>query len=247
MVVSVHDVAPPTLTSVRAILADLDAWGVARRTLLVVPRYHGRWSVESSPDFRHFLLSRDPDRDEICLHGYEHLAQPRPLHGLARLIATRYTDREGEFYRLDTESALRLVRKGRESLAHLGIAPPGFVAPAWLHSRELDRELQSEGLLYTTRLWSITMLQPRVHSVPAPTLVYSARRRWRLLASLGWNPCLWRLVRLFRCVRLGIHPRDWDVAAFRRQIHSILRSAARTRTFMTYAEIAETLRRESEP
>jgi len=246
LVVSIHDVAPPTLARVQAILTELEEAGVRQRTLLVVPRFHGGWSIETDVGFRRFLLSRDPERDEVCLHGYEHLAGAIKHGGLSRMVATRYTEGEGEFYRLETAAAVELIERGRDALAEVGICPRGFVAPAWLHPRELDRELGRLGFLYTTRLWSITVLQPEVRRVAAPVLVYSARRRWRLAASRCWNPCLWQMSRPFRFLRLAIHPRDWDVAAFRSQIRWILRGAVRRRATLSYAAVAEALNREAE-
>jgi predicted deacetylase len=237
-VVSVHDVAPQTFPAVRRILEDLDSAGVRKRTLLVVPRFHRETTLESDPQFRDFLGSRDPATDEICLHGFEHISGPRRYNGVARLIATRYTDNEGEFYRLETPEAVRLVEQGLEDMNRLGIAPRGFIAPAWLMPLELEPELQRLGFLYTTRLWSFISLRPEIRHFRAPALVYSARRRWRIALSLMWNPSLWRMSWFVDCLRVVIHPCDWKTERFRRQILGILRIAGTRRRIMTYRDLA---------
>lgn len=246
LVVTIHDVAPPTLPRVRQILSDLEEVGIRRCTLLVVPRFHGEWDLESTPEFRDFLLSRDPERQEICLHGYQHLGRPDDHRGLARLIATRYTDSEGEFYRLQIKRAVPLIERGLEDLARIGIKPRGFIAPAWLHPFALDKELHRLGFLYTVRLWSFILLQPRIVRVWAPALAYSPRRRWRVALSLMWNPAVWRVSRPVKCLRTVIHPCDWEMAVFRRQITGILSAAHQRRVLLTYADLAETLARGSE-
>jgi len=239
--VSIHDVAPQTFPSVCRILDDLDNTGVPKRTLLVVPRFHGESTLESDPGFRDFLLSRDPAVDEICLHGCRHLSGARIYNGFSHLVATRYTENEGEFYRLDTPEALRLIEEGLADMAQLGITPRGFIAPAWLMPLELEHELRRLGFLYTTRLWSFISLQPEIRHFRSPALVYSARRRWRIALSLMWNPSLWRLSWFVDCLRVVIHPCDWHTDHFRRQILGILRIAGTRRRFMTYADLARAI------
>ena len=49
LVVTIHDVAPPTLPAVAALRTLAAGWGAARVTLLAVPNFHGTAPLAGPP------------------------------------------------------------------------------------------------------------------------------------------------------------------------------------------------------
>ncbi len=239
LVVSIHDVSPLTWHRVRTILEALDGIGIHKRSLLVIPNHQGKAAIEhAEPEFQSWLriLSQ---QDEVCLHGYRHQAQTLRGGPWARLVATCYTNREGEFYQLTAEEATRQLRKGREHLGNLEIRPTGFIAPAWLLSPQAEAAVHEAGFQYTTRLRSIDILTPPPRRLRAPVLCYSTRRGWRRALSRLWNRTLFALEQRSPVLRAAIHPPDVDHAAIFRQLLSLLRRASADRTVASYQEVVE--------
>jgi len=239
LVVSVHDVSPLTWRSAQQILQALADAGIPRRSLLLIPNHQGRAAVDEAPQDFQAWLREVSQQDEICLHGYEHQAPTLPGGPWAQLVATIYTDREGEFYRLDGEEATRRLQAGLRHFAPLGLRPEGFVAPAWLLSRQSEAALRRLGFQYTTRLRSIELFTQPAQRLRAPTLCYSVRSGWRRALSRVWNPALLHLARQSAILRVAIHPADLDHPAVFRQILRLTRQAARGRTVATYREVVE--------
>lgn len=247
LVVSVHDVSPLTWRSAQQILQALAAAGIIRRSLLLIPNHQGRAAVDEAPEDFQAWLREVSQQDEICLHGYEHQAPTLPGGPWARLVATMYTDREGEFYRQDGEEATRRLQAGLRHFDRLGLRPEGFVAPAWLLSRESEAALRRLGFQYTTRLRSIDLFTQPSKRLRAPALCYSVRSGWRRALSQVWNPALFQLARRSAILRIAIHPADLDHPAVFRQILRLARQAARERTVATYREVIEQTRKQEVP
>jgi len=239
LVVSIHDVSPYTWRPVQGILDALEGIGISKRSLLVIPNHKGMAAIDrAEPEFQAWLIARS-QQDEVCLHGYEHQAKALRGGALARLVASVYTDREGEFYQLDNEEAASLLRQGLRHFESLGIQPSGFVAPAWLLNPAVEAALRESGLRYTTRLRSIDILTDSIGRLRAPTLCYSVRSGWRRTLSRLWNPALFRLERHRPILRAAVHPPDLDHPAIFRQILGLLRRACEDRIVATYQEVVE--------
>jgi predicted deacetylase len=204
LVVSVHDVAPPSWQPVKEILAQLNALGVPRVSLLVIPNYRGQWRVDEHGEFAGWLRERADGGDEIVLHGYEHV-EVKPPHGLRDRLKNRlYTVGEGEFLSLTYEEAKNRMEQGLAVFKKAGIQSAGFVAPSWLLSAQGVAAARDLGFQYTNYYLKFTDLGHRKEAF-APSLVFGpgqlnedwALRSQRFLASL-----------LNRCslVRVVIHP-----------------------------------------
>jgi uncharacterized protein len=235
--VSIHDVSPLSWANVRSILGALEEIGVRHRILLVVPDHWGKGRIDEAPqDFQNWLRSL-VENDELCLHGWRHRTDRLPDSWLQRVIATCYTNREGEFFHLDQAEAAHRIRKGLEVFRALGLPrPEGFVAPAWLLSEDAEEALKTEGFTYTTRLGSMDILAKSLGPYRARTLCYSVRSGWRRGVSRLYNPILAWGERQSRLFRVSIHPVDFDYPAIFRQTLKLIEKAAAQRRISTYRE-----------
>ena len=206
--VSLHDVSPATLPDCRNTLAFLDSLRIGPVALLVVPDYHGLGRADRDTRFCDFLRARARRGDEIVLHGYFHRDPDGQLRGLRDWLARRvYTDREGEFARLDGNVARARLLRGLAVLRSAGWQPSGFVAPAWLMSPGTCDALASLPLRYYATRDSVHLLAGD-RSVRAPTLVVSTRSPWRRAISAPWNHALLGRHLDAPVLRTALHPRD---------------------------------------
>jgi predicted deacetylase len=236
LVVSLHDVSPLTHARCQRIVAELVALGVAKVSLLVIPNHHERGAVASDPALCDWLRARAGEGHEIVTHGYFHRRGRRGQESLVQKFTTRvYTADEGEFYDLDREEAAALVRRGNEDLRALGLAPRGFIAPAWLLSEQAEEALQAEGCEYTTRLRNVTDLHSAaVHE--SQSLCWSVRAAWRRAVSIVWNAALYRRLENAPLLRISVHPPDIEHPKIWRQIRRLVADALRTREATTYLD-----------
>ena len=236
LVVSIHDVAPPTRAASEKILSELRRRSVDVCSLLVVPDYHHTGRASDDQDFLGWLRASEADGHEIVIHGYFH-ERPRKAGETVRqrLLTRCYTKGEGEFYDIDYEEALRRITRARDEFETAGLKPRGFIAPAWLLGVEAERAAADAGMEYTTRLWSIVDL--RSHEIfRARSLVYSVRSGWRRATSLGWNRALSQLESTNPVLRLSIHPPDLAHPRIWREITRLVDILAETRTPTTYRD-----------
>lgn len=205
--VSVHDVAPATWADCERLLALTDRLG-APATLLVVPHYHDGIRADRDPRFAAALRRRVAHGDEVVLHGYWHEDRAArghsPLDWLRRRVLTAS---EGEFAALDERTAALLIARGRAVLATLGLAPAGFVPPAWLSNAATAAALAGSGLRYTASRDALLDLASR-RRISAPSLVYSTRSGWRCALSRRWNAARLRSLATSPRVRAALHPAD---------------------------------------
>jgi uncharacterized protein len=236
LVVSLHDVSPHTFHDCQKALAALENIGVTQCSLLVIPDHHHRGHFLSDVDFCAWLKEQSEKGHEIVIHGYFHQRARRPGEtALQKLITRSYTADEGEFYDLDRPSASALVNTARADFMKLGIDPPGFIAPAWLLSREAEAALRDCGIQYTTRLGSVlNMRNERVHK--SQSLVWSVRTGWRRALSLAWNALLFRRLAASSLLRISIHPIDVRHPAIWRQITALVNRALVDRRPLSYQD-----------
>ena len=231
---SLHDVSPRTREASSIILEALADQGVPHCSLLVIPDHHQRGHFLADADFCAWLRDQAKRGHEIVIHGYFHQRRRREGESARTKFTTRlYTADEGEFHDLDRESARTLVLKAREECEKLGLAPTGFIAPAWLLNREAEDVLRELGVKYTTRLGSVLDLQTGT-THRSQSLVWSVRSGWRRQMSLAWNAFLFRRLESRGLLRISIHPVDLDHATIWKQIRALVARALADREAVTY-------------
>ena len=228
LVVSSHDVSPITKDATQNILADLASWGVERTSLLVIPDHHDKGHFLRDRKFCDWLIQTVRSGHEPVIHGYRHLRDLKPKEGVICRLTTRfYTAGEGEFYDIDRDQAWRRASQARLEFRSLGMAPTGFIAPAWLLGNAAEEALRELGFLYTVRLGSVLYLQTK-ELLLSQSLVYSTRAWWRRRCSLLWNRFLKGRLLGNPLMRLSIHPPDFRHRAVRAQIERIVKHAMST-------------------
>jgi uncharacterized protein len=240
IVVSLHDVAPSTQQIANTIISELARRGVRVCSLLVVPDYHHQGLFTKDTGFVSWLRGLEAEGHEIVIHGYFHERPRRAKETLRDQFLTRfYTQNEGEFYDLSYEEALRRIMAARDEFQAHGLKPRGFVAPAWLLSKEAEAAVRDAQMEYTTRLRTVCDL--RVGNVfPARTLVYSIRNSWRRGVSRARNAALFRFAKGDSLLRISIHPPDYSHPPTWKQIMHLIERSVAARTATTYQEwIAE--------
>ena len=243
LVVSIHDVTPGTQATVQEMIGDLIESGVPCCSLLVIPHYHERESLTKTPSFVEWLQEKQREGHEIVLHGWSHLRPAAPREGLlTRWMTQHYTRGEGEFYDLSYDEARTKLKMGKEELETAGFdlkKISGFIAPAWLLSKEGERAVVDEGFSYTTRLHGVIDLKKDAPTFfKSQSMVYSVSSAWRRRVSLIWNEFLFRWAgqREWSLLRLGLHPPDWKFCQIRKHALSAVGRAVMKRSVMTYSD-----------
>jgi len=227
LIVSLHDAHPGSHAQIAEQVAFLEAYGIMRSSILVVPEFHHRGSLLQDKTFCETVSGWQVRGHEIVLHGYFHDRRESPPENLSTVFWTRlYTNREAEFLDLPHETARRRLERGRALFESLGWRATGFVAPAWLMAGGLANLLAEMGFSYTTGVGEIIPLRPGLNQVKrSQSLCYSTRAAWRRFASGVWNKYLYDRLRGTDLVRLSLHPRDLEFPLMRRQIDQILRAS----------------------
>jgi predicted deacetylase len=204
--------------------------GIDRATLLVVPaaRLHPFDSVR--PELADWLRGRVADGDGVAQHGLRHM-RTHPAGPLASLHARVAGGRAAEFAGLDSQAAAAAVETGRALLAGAGLRPRGFVAPAYLYTRALRRELASR-FSWWADLWAV---RTAARDLAAPALSLGTSSALRRATS----PALLRAraAHAGAVLRLDVHPADFDHASHVAAIERVLALAA-GRATATYDELA---------
>jgi predicted deacetylase len=235
MCVVVHDVAPSTWGSCRRLLAGLAEIGDFPVTLLAVPRFHGD---ERDQAFERWLVERARGGDEIALHGYTHLDEGRPRGPVDFFLRRLYTRGEGEFWDLPQSEASSRLDAGLAWMRELGLAPAGFVAPAWLLGRHAAQALRTKPFVYTCTLNHVRLM-PEERNIVCQSQVYSNANAWRRTMSVAWNALLaWRQ-RNELVVRLELHPADADCPRLKASWQGLAREQSRTRSLCTLLTLTQ--------
>jgi len=238
--VSLHDVAPATLQDCRRTLAFLDSRRIGPVALLVVPDYHGLGRADRDERFCDFLRTRARRGDEIVLHGYFHRDPADQLCGVRDWLERRiYTDREGEFARLDSNVARARLLRGLAVLRSAGWQPSGFVAPAWLMSPGTRDALEGLPLQYYATRDSVCLLAGERH-VTAPSLVMSTRALWRRVLCAPWNHVLLGRHLDAPVLRAALHPSDLRYRGIEALWSRLLRQVS-SRKVVTEGDLAAAL------
>ncbi len=194
--VSIHDVTKSNLKDVQTLLELLDNLSVKKITLLLIPFYHEKESLEEIKDWLYEHL----EGKEIVLHGYTHKS------GKFNDFRDFLTRQEGEFaYYNDLEDRLN---KAIKILKDLGLNNEGFIPPAWLINKEGLDILKKFGFSFTTnRLHILDLKNDR--KIFSPVLSFGSTG---ILKSISINTFklqtfLLKQLRL-PVLRLALHPVD---------------------------------------
>jgi predicted deacetylase len=222
--VAVHDVAPPHLSRLERIEAQLARLGVGDCcTMLVVPDFHRRAPLAGSPGFVRWLRARAAAGVEMLLHGFTHLDEAEHRGRRRRWLARTLTAREGEFLGLDAAAAGRRLAEGRRQLEDaVGRSIDGFVAPAWLYGPGALAALAAAGFRIAEDHWRVWSPADGRTLLRSPVVSWASRTPGRLTASLLWSRAATRVLRPLRHVRVALHPHDADHEALARETERVI-------------------------
>jgi hypothetical protein len=234
LTVSIHDVAPSLLPEVRYLLDALDAIGVRRRVLKVIPNEDGTSDIRADPALVRLLAGEAAAGSEIVLHGYtHHVAGPVHGFGPTQLRARLFAGPAAEFLTLDSAQMMERLMAGRQILRNIGLEPRGFCAPGWLAPPQLPHLLRRCGFRYAI---SMTTLID----------VTTGQRRWTpWMGYMGAGPVQERLIRLggqlfaplvssLPMLKVFFHPQGAMQSADCARLLRLLARLVRTRRLVTY-------------
>jgi YD repeat-containing protein len=239
LVVSVHDVSPATWDRVQRMLDALDAGGVSRRSLLVIPNFQGQWPIDHHDDFCAALRGLQEQGDEMVLHGYEHVGVGAPDGVWDRFKNRWFTQGEGEFLTLDYDAARRRIERGLELTRRTRLDVRGFVAPAWLINAEGLRAARDCGLEYTNSYLRLIDLA-RSTSRFAPSLVFGPGNLNEDF-GIGVQRSLSGLLSRSPIVRVVLHPPCIDHPKRFERILGMIRTQLEDHRAVTYIELLSRL------
>lgn len=235
LLVAIHDVTPAFADEVR-MLWRLCADRGAAPALFVVPQWHGGHPIEADHELVSWLRARRDDGGELFVHGERHdeVGSPRSLADEWRALGR--TQREAEFLTLDEHEARARIERGVGRLRSLGLAPVGFVAPAWLASTGTARAAASVGLEFGEDQRSI-FLHERGVRVAAPVVRWSARTWFRAHASSLVADARWLVQRGAPTIRIALHPADLHDRTTARSVRRSLDRWLADRRQIRYADL----------
>lgn len=239
LIVAIHDVAPSSLGEVEWLLRRLDALGIERRVLKVIPAEPG--SDDDAPLVA--LLRREASAgSEIVLHGWTHRADARPRGPLAdRLRARAFAGDAAELLGLPDDEVRRRVAAGRDWLARNGLSARGYCPPGWLATEGLIPALTDAGFGYVVTLRGLRDLRRRRTMTLPPRGYMGAGVAQERLVRLGGTVLSRPLRVLLRAPahRFFLHPQGASRSAACAAVLTALAGVARDNRPMTYAELLD--------
>jgi len=200
----------------------------------VIPHFRGQWRIDENLELAERLRGQQTAGDELVLHGYYHTGGQKP-QGIRDKIKNRlYTTGQGEFLSLNYDKARRRIELGTAILNNINVKSTGFVAPAWLLSREGQAALKDLGFDYTNFYMSFCDLA-RGRSIFAPSLVFGPGNFNEDL-SLRFQRLFLGLLKRQPLVRVVIHPPCGDHDRRLAQIMAIIRELLPHLEPITYME-----------
>jgi predicted deacetylase len=238
LLVALHDVTPVHEPRIAKAFALLEEFGVSEVALFVVPRWHGTADLPDHPDFVARLRARQEAGAEVFLHGLRHDEAESERTPMQHLRAFGRTDREAEFLSLTPAEADRRIGEGLAMFEELGLDPVGFVPPAWFHGAGLDTVLHGRGFSVSEDAWSVIRVADG-QRIRAPAVQWSARARYRAIASVTIAAIRLPLEQPRSLLRLAIHPPDLEVPMVTDSLRRALEYLLARRTTTTYRAVIE--------
>lgn len=230
LAVAVHDVEPRSFARSREIRSWLEARGIGRVTLLVIPAADLHPIGARAPDLAAWLRRQVARGDAVAQHGLVHQASSAPLWPRSTLARWQGAG-AAEFPGLGRDDAARRVATGRRLLRDIDLDPLGFVAPAYAYTRAL------RGILTQSHTWfaDIAAVRCRDGDVHARALCLGTSTRLKRALS----PALVRAVArgAGKVMRIDVHPADFDHPRHIATLESLL-DLAQGRTVVTYDDLS---------
>lgn len=241
VIACLHDVSPRSFSRILEIDRFYAEVGVGSNyAMLVVPNFHGEWSLEEHPEFVDWLKMRAWQGVEIFLHGYFHY-DTTPEEERAPLTRLRHAVLgEGEFAALEEDEAARRLKAGREMLGellHMNIT--SFVAPAWQYSNGARAALSALGFTIAENRAGVWRPDTGCVLTQTPVIAYSGRGAMRRCASLAWSKISSRLLENAQIVRHAIHPADFNDESLKIEIRRSLSELLASREAISYRRLLE--------
>jgi predicted deacetylase len=240
LTVAIHDVAPSTLGEVEWLLERLDALGISRRVLKVVPAEPGA-ATHDAPLLR-LLDGEVAAGSELVLHGWSHRADGPPLGRPAdRLRARAFGGGAAEFLSLSDDGVRDRVAAGREWLTRHDLTAQGFCPPGWLATPALPMVLRDAGFGYVVTLRGLRDLRRGRWLTLPPRGYMGAGPNQERMVALGGAVLSRPLGMLLRAPahRFFLHPQGASSSAACAGALAGIASLARTHRPATYSELLD--------
>lgn len=237
LIVAIHDVAPAELAEIRWLLDRLDALGVPRRVLKVIPAAPGAGDDGELVA----LLRREVERgSEIVLHGWSHRAAAPVRGSLTDRLRAHLFARDGaEFLSLDATEVTRRVEAGRRWLEDHHLPAGGFCPPGWLATADLLPAVRDAGFDYLLTLGGLQRLDGGGRLPLPPTGYMGAGPIQELLVRIGGALVSTPLRAVLRAParRVFLHPRNARASADCARVLAGIGRLAATHRSITYADL----------
>lgn len=250
LIVSVHDVTPKFSGELTEMVAELDRIGINKRSVLVVPNWKGEYDLRQDDNFVSWLHGLKASGDEMVLHGYNHKSEKRKGYYknlFQWFMGEVFAQGTGEFQNVTYEEARQKLRNGKKVFSDVELDDVvGFVAPAWLTNKNVEKALKDEGLQYhifTTFMNYVGELSKiPIKNLQTGETIKSREVAFdgsRALIDYGTRGLAWLLTRNKEApiTRIAIHPQDIHNARPFDYALRLIKEAKETRELATYREI----------
>lgn len=210
--ISIHDVMPQTLNSVRELIDLLPAPCRDKLTLLVVPGLD--WQADQIRQLKEWQ-----DTGYILAgHGWRHTCgQDKTFYH--RLHAAILSRNAAEHLSLDTEELAALLVRNHNWFGQQDLASPDFyVPPAWAMGALGRARLRELPFRYYETTSGIYDSERDLHR-HLPLTGFQADTLWRRCSLAGWNAMNRAMATASRPLRISIHPDDHRLQLRRSLFH----------------------------
>ena len=234
LIISLHDVAPASAEASRRWMELFDERGLSV-SMLVIPGPWKNGNLLADTPFIEWLGTTMNKSHEVVLHGWSHTIDHRDRPGVFRSLAGEFVARGcQEFWGLTEAKAHSRLQMGLTTLAQLGYAPAGFIAPGWMTSPAAVRAVTEIGFDYLTSHFHVQDLVIG-HRYFAP-VVCQRPESWSSGAIAHATKYLAKFLRSVNLpLRVAVHPDDLHDSRLRNAIlHVIDRAIADGYQSVTY-------------
>ncbi len=232
---SIHDVGPRFEEQIDA-LADRLTHLLGRPgfAMLVVPDHWGEAPLARAPAYAAKLRGWADQGVEMFVHGFSH-RDDAAVKGFAQ---RHMTAGEGEFAALDDIAARAKIRDGRKIVEDaIGRPVAGFIAPAWLYSRQSIEAVKQAGFALAEdhmKVWNPHSGQTLARG---PVITWASRSPARIRSSLMLAKLVQTVPLPWPVVRVAVHPGDTGVPMLLDSIDKTIGRLMQTRIPSRYADL----------
>ncbi len=235
LLASIHDVTPHFESPVDALFDRLSSLlGGPRMAMLVVPDFENGAPLAGNAAYAAKLRGWADAGVEMFLHGWCHRDDARKKGFMQKHM----TAGAGEFAQLSRDEALRRLTEGRKVVEDaIGRPVVGFIAPAWLYSKDSLDALRDGGFALAEdhlKVW-----QPTTGKVVSkgPVITWASRSKGRIASSLMVAAAARAAPWALRDARIAVHPPDTTVPALLDSIDATYRKFMKTHVPARYGDL----------